>query len=210
MNNPRQIRWILFDIGGVLIEVDYRHTVDTLSEISGKSREEVQNFLLGSSEFPVNLAEKIGTGQIDLKTYLNHFCGFFQHQITPREVIALRQNELKESAASLANLLPKLKKHYHIACFSNSNVIHWQYLKQHFGFMKHFEFRMASHIAGYRKPDPQAWQYICNTLSALPGKILLIDDQRNNIDAAREFGFAAIHCEDPASLTQQITREMLL
>ncbi len=63
MNKLFQPRWILFDIGGVLIDVDYRQTVDALSEISGKNRHIVQEFLLGSADSPLSLAEKIGTSQ---------------------------------------------------------------------------------------------------------------------------------------------------
>ena len=210
MNKLFQPRWILFDIGGVLIDVDYRQTVDALSEVSGKNRHIVQEFLLGSADSPLNLAEKIGTGKIDLKSYLNDFCRFFEHKVSPREVIALRQNELKKSSETLPKLLSTLKKHYQIACFSNSNVIHWQYLTQHFGFMAHFEIRMASHIAGYRKPDPQVWQYICNKLSAPPGEILLIDDQLPNIRSAQKFGFSTMHCDNPRSLSQQILRKLNL
>lgn len=204
MTHPNNIDWIVFDIGGVLINIDFQPTIGMLSQRSGLPEPDVRNVLLGRSDGGGVLADALSTGNIDLKTYLSETIRALKGCISPRELIILRQAELTTVNKALAQTLPKLKSRYHLACFSNSNVIHWGYMLKNYDFFRYFSVKMGSHIAGARKPDVAAYRYIIEQLNAAPERCLLIDDRPENIAAAQTFGMQTMLCENPQHIAKQL------
>jgi putative hydrolase of the HAD superfamily len=54
-----------------------------------------------------------------------------------------------------------------------------------------FDFNFPSHQTGLLKPDKQAFNYVCEALDTKPEKILFLDDNQVNVDAAASFGIVS-------------------
>lgn len=79
------------------------------------------------------------------------------------------------------------------------------YLWNELGLNQRFERMFASSAMGTRKPEMQFWQMIADEMGeAAEPDVLLIDDSVKNVDAAREFGWQAIHYTDRADLNDLI------
>jgi putative hydrolase of the HAD superfamily len=55
------------------------------------------------------------------------------------------------------------------------------------------------------KPDPRAYQLVCDALEKPPSACVFVDDQARNIQGAREFGMQTVHFDvrDPAGSYRQ-------
>ncbi len=79
------------------------------------------------------------------------------------------------------------------------------YLWNELGLSRRFERMFASSAMGARKPETQFWQMIADELGEATGPdVLLIDDSEKNVDAARRFGWQAVHYGDRADLDHLI------
>ncbi|TYC02127.1 HAD family phosphatase [Micromonospora sp. WP24] len=64
-------------------------------------------------------------------------------------------------------------------------AVHYE---QHHHWLRHFDLVAFSCRIGHAKPEPEAYRWCCRALDLAPGRILFIDDRRENIRAAEAFG----------------------
>jgi putative hydrolase of the HAD superfamily len=80
-----------------------------------------------------------------------------------------------------------------IGCLSNTNAFQWDV---HFGelpLIGAFEFRFLSFELGMVKPDPAIFAAVAAGLPASPDRVLFLDDNAVNVEAAAAYGFVARH-----------------
>lgn len=105
-------------------------------------------------------------------------------------------------------LLTDLKSKYRTFLLSNINPIHYDYimdyLKSDFGFEQGndhlFEKAYYSHLMGKRKPNADIFEQVLEENNLLPGETLFIDDNPQNIAAAKELGIEAYLMTAPDSI----------
>jgi HAD superfamily hydrolase (TIGR01509 family) len=54
----------------------------------------------------------------------------------------------------------------------------------------------SSHV-GMRKPERAIYELTCNRLGLAPAETIFVDDNADNIEAARAFGMNVVHFVDP-------------
>ncbi|MBW3578148.1 MAG: HAD-IA family hydrolase [Actinobacteria bacterium] len=54
-----------------------------------------------------------------------------------------------------------------------------------------FEWVLASHHLGVRKPDPRFYRRLCREIATAPEHVVFVDDRDENVDAARQVGLRA-------------------
>ena len=96
-----------------------------------------------------------------------------------------------EGALSLVKVL---REHYRVGCLSNANAIHWRRVAPLLPF---FDFACASHLTGWMKPAPQAYEHVLQTTGALSHEILFFDDAPLNVSAAQAMGIHAYVARGP-------------
>jgi glucose-1-phosphatase len=88
-------------------------------------------------------------------------------------------------------LVGEVKSRVPVSCFSNTNTLHWQYA-QTWPLMSLFDHTFLSFEMGMLKPDRDAFEHVSTALDVPCGRILFLDDNQLNIDAALELGFFAV------------------
>ncbi len=96
-----------------------------------------------------------------------------------------------------------------LACLSN-DVSEWsKLLREQFGLGEYVTDWFISGDIGVRKPDPEAFATLCRRLDVVPDRVLLIDDREENVTAARDAGFQALHFGAPhLSTMDQLRKEL--
>jgi putative hydrolase of the HAD superfamily len=89
------------------------------------------------------------------------------------------------------NLVGEVKSRVPVSCFSNTNALHGQCI-QTWPLISLFDHAFLSFQVGLLKPDQDAFEHVASALGVPPGRILFLDDNQLNIDAALELGFSAI------------------
>ena len=189
------LSYFIFDLGGVIIDLDVNATYNAFSEISGKPLGQVKE-LAASAEF----FKKYEKGEIDDPTFRAHL----------REELEFTGNEALLDEAWNAMLGPvakerfikleELSNSYDLFVMSNTNEIHTrrflkmaEYSSPDKAFHDYFNQVYLSQEVGARKPELEAWQVILNDHQLEPSKGLFIDDNQNNVEAASRLGLQVYH-----------------
>lgn len=195
-------KYIIFDIGGVVVRLNFEPSRRRIANQCGKTYEEVQALMTGKTEADGSLSflAHYVLGKISTDEYLDELLNRFGDGVTRAELIADCENDLPGVYEETVALIKVLKQQHSVSCFSNTHDLHWEYMMRAFPVFDFFEHKMASHLAGTAKPLPESCAYMCSTLGCKPGEALLIDDSRENIAAAIAYGMQGIHVEDVANL----------
>ncbi len=179
------IHTILFDLGGVLFELT---GVQTICNWSGNKISEDELWRKWLTSPAVRSFE---SGRISTEEFSVVLKKEFDLPINTNDLIKEFQLWLKGLYPGAKELLLNLSTRYRLACFSNTNELHWPRIKNDFGIYDFFEKHYASHKMGMLKPDDEAFEYVIKDLNCPPDSILFLDDNQINVDAAVRNGLTA-------------------
>lgn len=199
-----KIENIIFDFGGVLLDLYPERTFDSLSNLIGI------NF--GQDMMPDKLMDVFIEYEIGLSRdekilwNIQNLAG--NKKPTPREIIDAWNAMLGGWQQSKLDLLLKANAYFDIYLLSNTNHMHldWVYrdLKMNHGIedfdQRFFKKTYYSHLIGMRKPNADIFEYVINESNLLPAETLFIDDNYENVVAAQTVGLNAIHHARNSSL----------
>lgn len=201
------IKNIIFDFGGVLLDIDYEATYRSMSELlqvdlsHGKMPESIRKIL-----------HDFETGSITEEVFLWRLQKSAPAPPQPRKLIDSWNAMLGPIAEEKLHMLLDLQKSYEVYLLSNTNSIHldhvYRYLKKehnihHFD-TKYFDKTYYSHLIGLRKPDHEIYRYVIKDLNLTPGASLFIDDLNENVEAARQVGLKAVHHDPKTNIAAHI------
>ncbi len=182
----KNIDYIVFDVGGVLVELI---GADILLQWTGsRFRNEaelyeawicspvVQQFERGHcsvEKFASSIIEELGLPVAE-NEFLDEFVSW--------------PNGLLEGAV---DMLHELKQHSPVACLSNTNEVHWMNQKDTGYLNRIFDRMFLSYRMGMVKPDLEIYHAMIKALDLPPSRILFLDDNQINVDAAIEAGITA-------------------
>lgn len=183
----KRVEWVLFDLGGVLVEVEQSRIFEGLAKKTGIHPREVHALLVKAiplhSDFIIR--EYLPS---HLTALVNAALG---SSLSEREVVAAVNTELGQTITTTAALLPALRSRVKIGCLSNTNSIHWDHLLSQYEFMSSFDRRFASQIVGHAKPGREIYTEVARHLGVAPHDILFFDDKAENVDTAQQLGWHA-------------------
>ncbi len=195
-------RNIIFDLGGVIVNIDYDLTIDEFRK-------------LGHGFF-----EKYFTQQIQNE----YFRKFEKGQIDASEIYQIIRNDignqhiekskidkawcamLLDTPMQRVELLKKLRRNYNLYLLSNTNIIHVRHYLSKFNAETELEFKdlfdkvYFSNEIGMRKPDVEVFQHVINENGLHPEETVFIDDTLMHVESAQKLGINAIHLSKGKSI----------
>ncbi|MES1949286.1 HAD family hydrolase [Salinisphaera sp. S4-8] len=200
------IDWLVFDLGGVVVDV--KPAAQMLAELAEQTRTSSGHLAEVLRERfttqPFSLAERFQIGELDeagFHTALNHT---LVEPIAPDRLTHELEAMLLGEHEAMRALMQTLARHHRLACYSNTNAVHWRYMQQHFRFFDVLERAFASQEIGFAKPDRRGFAHVADALDAEPGACLLIDDRQINVDGAKAAGWQALRFENIESLRRDL------
>ena len=190
---------ILFDLGGVVLNLDYCKTNQAFKKLGGDVFEDRFSQAKQSDVFDLYETGKISDGMF--RQHLRQIIG----KDLDDEVLDHAWNAmLLDLPKERLDLLIELKKKYRILLFSNTNAIHLRKFKEIIGnqygdpelLEELFHQTYYSHILGLRKPHPKAFQTILEQQGLRADQIFFIDDSIQHIEGAKSIGINAHHLVD--------------
>ena len=188
------IKAIIFDFGGVLIDLNYHATIDAFQQLG------IHNFdTLYTQAQQSNLFDDIETGKISSQRFINGLLDYLPHTVTPNEVVTAWNAMLLDIDPEKAHLLTELRKKYPVYLLSNTNEIHinlayrrWEKTMGH-PIQNYFNKIYLSHEVGMRKPHKEIFEHVCADSGLNPQHTLFIDDSIQHIEGAQKVGLKTIH-----------------
>lgn len=176
---------ILFDLGGVLVELPVQPIPSGRVNHAPASGSSLSDWLTCPA------AKAFEKGEISAARFADELVKEMNLPIAPEEFLMHFTFWPKGLFPGTTALIGRILPHYSLAVFSNTNELHWPRLMVEMKLEGVFDHYFASFQIGMAKPDPAAFRYVVNALSCDPCEILFLDDSRANVDAARLVGLNA-------------------
>jgi len=181
----KHIELILFDLGGVLVEV-----AGTPAMLKWMNRNlsvgELWDAWLNSSA--VRAFER---GRSTAEQFADELIDEMDLSVERDEFITAFIQWPTRLYPGASGLIERLNKNYTLACLSNTNALHWPRLIDEMGIDKMFSKLFASHQTGKLKPDAESFEHVLHTLNCDASRILFLDDNEINVKGAQELGLIA-------------------
>ena len=190
----KNIKNIVFDLGGVLVDLDFKSTINGLQKARFTNvKEQLQAFDQDG------IFKKFELGEISADEFRASIRKNSSVSLTDEEVDSLWNLMLLEIPREKLELILDLRSKYMVYLLSNTNSIHWDYVcKNAFNYRgfrmdDYFEETFLSYEMHLAKPDKAIFEKMLNDANLLPEETLFIDDLEANCKAAEEIGIHAHH-----------------
>jgi glucose-1-phosphatase len=196
-NKTSKIKNIIFDLGGVLLNINPLLSLLELESISHINKDELLLKLANEKLF-----EKFDTGSLSPGQFRSGLCKVMNLQVPDSEIDRIWNKLLLDFPSSRVALLQQLKNNYRVFLLSNTNSIHFDdYTRK---FSEKYAFPMTdlfdelflSFEIGLHKPDPGIYTHLLNSAHVIPSECVFFDDSLANVEAAVQQGIAGIHISD--------------
>lgn len=189
------IKNILFDLGGVILNIDYQRTSEAFKMLG------VENFdQLYSQAQQSHLFDKLETGTITEADFRNEIRIISGINLTNEQIDKAWNAMLLDLPKERIDLLQKVRNNYKTFLLSNTNSIHLKAYTENL-FQQHsikslaelFDKEYFSHILQLRKPDTNAFHHILKENFLNADETLFIDDSIQHVVGAKKAGLKAFH-----------------
>jgi putative hydrolase of the HAD superfamily len=186
MIEKSRITTILFDLGGVLIQL-HGTPFKPVWLPDGLVDEGVWPQWLRSDT--VKLFE---SGQIESDEFVLRFISEAGLQVEHDEFVEHFMQWPARLFPGVEDMLNQLRQTYRLAALSNSNALHWPMIMQEMRLQEFIPDCISSHQIRVMKPARQAFVAALQQLKLQPDEVLFLDDLQLSIDMAREVGMQAV------------------
>ena len=196
------IKNIIFDLGGVILNLDNKRTEDAFTSLGVKDFRSYFGHGHASDFF-----REYEVGGISDRQFIDSI-----RQLTgisvPDEAIVDGWNALLlDFPPERLQLLKQLRKSYRLFLFSNTNALHLAALQKTYidafgggSLEDHFEKTYYSHLLGMRKPDKESFEYILRENQLSAGETMFVDDAIINVEGAEQVGLRGLFLRPGVSL----------
>ena len=187
------VRVVLFDLGGVLVELAGVPTM--LGWLENRvSPEELWKMWLESPS-----VRAFETGRTDAASFADDLIAEMALPVARERLIEEFTFWPRGLFPGALELVKQIPRRYTRATLSNSNVVHWPRLMRELQLAEAFEQHFASHLIGKIKPDEEAFHHVTHSLQCAPEEILFLDDNKLNVEAAEGVGMRAVQVQGVAA-----------
>ena len=186
---------IIFDLGGVLLDIDYNLTRTAFEKLGITDFDEMY-----SQASADRLFQMLETGKITEED--------FYKELNRRTGLRLSREDIKTAWDAMLlsfreeslQFLDDIRSKYKIFLLSNTNFIHISSFNEAFHkkkrrkpFEEYFDKAFYSCEIGLRKPDAICYEWVLRELGIEAERTLFIDDSAPNIEGAKKVGLQTIH-----------------
>ena len=207
MTIPASIKNIIFDFGGVILNIDYSLTEVAFAKLGLKDFAGIY-----SQATQQKLFDEFEKGQVTPADFRSEVKRYIDQDVSDVQIDEAWNAMLLDLPEERVNLLDKLKNTHRIFLLSNTNEIHFtafsSYMKEKFKrdvFEEVFEKYYVSHRVKMRKPDAEIFEFVVRENNLKKEETIFIDDSIQHIEGARKAGLNAIFLEKGKTILDLFT-----
>ncbi|MEA4967741.1 MAG: HAD family phosphatase [Bacteroidaceae bacterium] len=185
-----EIKNLLLDLGGVVLNVDYHKMVDVFKEYGIMDFD--KHFTQAKQ---VEIIDKFEEGKCSIEEFRNGIRDLVKVDLTDEQIDNAWFSMILDLPKERIELIGLLKLKYNVYLFSNTNELHIELLKkryeEEFGFdifQMLFTKAYFSNEIKMRKPHPESFQWLLNDAEIKAEETLFIEDSPQHIEGAKKVG----------------------
>ena len=195
---------IIFDLGGVLINLNYQATAHAFEQLGLKNFSEMYSQAAQSGLF-----DEFEKGKSSVPYFVNKLLDYLPSGTSANQVVEAWNTMILDFPIQNLRLLESLKDRHRLFLLSNTNEIHIQKVHQqlqnvseHETLHLYFEQTYFSSDIGMRKPDAEIFEFVLQQNQLNPAKTLFIDDTEQHILGAQSVGIHTYHLQKGESICE--------
>ena len=184
------VKNIIFDLGGVLLNIDYDKTFAAFKALGVANIEQMY-----SQHHASELFAKLETGRVSENDFHTTVQKYIPGKVSNEQIDQAWNAMILNFRVECLATLEKLAKDHKLFLLSNTNSIHLRYFQKVFTrdtgkplLDRYFSKSWYSNIIGMRKPDKEVYEFVLQEEDMDPAETFFIDDTKENIDTAVNMG----------------------
>ena len=188
-----KIRNLIFDFGGVIVDLDFSRTVNAFRAAGLFDIEERLSTIKQDKIF-----FQYEVGALSTKSFRKKLRKHLTPSLFDKDIDYMWNEMLVGIPPYKLDLLLDLKEKYNLYLLSNTNELHWEYAQNSlFNYKGHtwddfFKKVYLSFQMHLDKPSPEIYQAMIKDAGIKPEESLFLDDIELNCDGARQVGLNAV------------------
>lgn len=185
---------VIFDLGGVLINLDYQRTEDAFVQLGAANFREMYSQLNQTDLF-----DRFETGKVSPFHFVNRLLDVLPAGTNANQVVHAWNAMILDFPLERMQWLEEFGKHNRIFLLSNTNELHVTAVRHsltksvgHGNLENYFEKTYFSCDMGSRKPDAACFEQVIRENGLNPETTLFIDDSPQHVEGAKQTGLNAI------------------
>jgi glucose-1-phosphatase len=205
-----EIKNIIFDLGGVLLNINPLLSLLELEKISGIDKEELKNRFISEKVF-----DNYDIGVYTDAKFRSEMCRIINRKVDDSEMDRVWNVLLLDFPQARVEMLQQINKNYRVFLLSNTNSIHFQsYTHEFFDkygilFADLFEKMFLSYEIGIHKPDAGIYEHLIRETNIKPAESVFFDDLSANIQAAEQLGINSIQITQGKDVSEYFNKGIL-
>lgn len=200
--NVNPINAIIFDLGGVLLDINYRLTIEAFNNLGCSDFESIY-----TQQKQSQLFDDFETGKVSSETFRKSLQKQMEFSISNVEFDNAWNKMLLQLPEQRIELLEKLNKKFSLFLLSNTNEIHIKAFKKIISssigyerFENCFKKVYFSSEIGNRKPNASCFEMVLSENKLSAAKTLFIDDSIQHVEGAYKIGIKTLLIESGEEL----------
>ncbi|HEY69613.1 MAG TPA: HAD family phosphatase [Anaerolineae bacterium] len=198
MKNAASIRAVIWDLGGVLLRTHDRTGRERWEQKLGLAPRELEEIVFGCE-----MSRQAFVGRAEVEDIWQAVAD--QLGVPEKDRVQLEQDFWSgdQIEHGLVEFIRQLRPAYKTGLISNA----WNPLRslmEEWKIADAFDHLTISAEIGIAKPDPRIYTHSLEALRVMPQQAIFVDDFKENIAAARQFGLHAVHFKDPEQAIAEV------
>lgn len=202
------IKLIIFDLGKVILDFSRMDIAKGLAGCSTINQyQNPDNIIAYLFDTGYEIIRQFEEGRITSQEFFNHAADVFGLDMSYERFQSV-WSEIFVENDGVADLIESLKKDFPLFLLSNTNELHFEYIKKQFPVVHQFDEWILSYKIGKMKPHPDIYREALSRANAAPEDVIYVDDISEYVTAAQEMGINAVEFKSVEQITSQI-KEMI-
>lgn len=187
------IKNIIFDLGGVLLDIDYNKSAEAFRCLGFDHFKKMYNQFEADALF-----EQLETGKTTEENFFKVLMAASGSPITPEQITTAWNAMILQFRKESLSFLKSIADEYNLYLLSNTNSIHMRHFQQKLcdetgqsSLDTYFKKAWYSHRIGLRKPYGEIYEFVIGDAGLIPAETIFIDDTKNNLPMAAAAGIKA-------------------
>ncbi len=192
-----KVKNIIFDMGGVLINLNQQRCMDNFKKLGFKDIETYIDPYTQEGFF-----SDFETGNMSNEEFFARAKANCRPGVTDEEITSAWNSFLLDIPKKKLDQISELRKNFKTFLLSNTNALHFPWICEKYHFEEYFDKCYTSYRVHYVKPDPRIFSHLLKDAGIKASESLFIDDSPANIAAASNLGFNTHLAKEKEDFTQ--------
>jgi glucose-1-phosphatase len=181
------IKTLIFDLGKVIVNFDHSRIVQRIEQSCDFKSDEIFKIIFAS-----NTTHDYELGKISSLEFFDEVKKLINLRMSFTEFADAWTCTFDLEPIISEKIIENLSQKYRLLVLSDTNELHFEFIKVNFPILRHFDDFVLSYQVGVVKPAPEIFYAAIEKANCLPEECFFTDDREVNVIGAEKVGIKAI------------------